>query len=148
MAFFVRRVGDHADAEDLTQEVFIRLANATDGVRRADAYVFQVAANLIRDRARRLRVRQDYGRSVELEDGAGVDPLDPFRVAMDREHLAILGAEIAGLPEKTRRIFTLYRLEDVDKRTIASSFGLSVRAVEIHIQKAMALLVERLGDAL
>ncbi|PZR25208.1 MAG: hypothetical protein DI538_27515, partial [Azospira oryzae] len=47
---------------------------------------------------------------------------------------------IARLPDKTRRIFTLYRIEHIDKQAIAESLGLSRRMVEIHIQKALAEL--------
>lgn len=45
MAFFARRLADHAEAEDLTQEVFLRLAFLPpDRMTHADAYVFQMAA--------------------------------------------------------------------------------------------------------
>ena len=55
MAFFLRRIGNHAEAEDLTQEVFARLmAMGAENLHQADAYVFQMAANLLRDRGRRV----------------------------------------------------------------------------------------------
>ncbi len=142
MAFFVRRVRNHAEAEDLTQEVFARLAQGSSGpVECADAYVFQVAANLIRDRARREKVRSDYRAEKALEDDAGLDPIDPARIVDGRLGLERLAAGIAGLPEKTRRIFVLYRIENIDKATIASSYGLTVRAIEQHIQKAIVALL-------
>jgi len=149
MAFFVRRVRNHAEAEDLTQEVFARLAQGSSGrIESADAYVFQVAANLIRDRARREKVRADYREAKALEDHAALDPLDPARVVDGRMNLERLAAAIAGLPEKTRRIFVLYRIENVDKATIAGSYGLSVRAIEQHIQKAIVALLPIMEDEL
>lgn len=140
MAFFARRVRNDVEAEDLTQEVFIRLARAESKLQSADAYVFQIAANLLRDKVRADRVRYNFASAKSLEDYLGVETLDPYRVAAGREDLAQLLELIDGLPEKTRRIFTLYRIEHIDKRVIAESFGLSVRMIEIHIRNALAVL--------
>jgi len=144
-AFFFRRVGSTAEAEDMTQEVFIRLASAAPS-RSADpdSYVFAIAANLLRDKIRREKVRADYREEKRLEDYVGIDPLDPFRVAAGRERLNLLAGAIAALPERTRRIFTLYRIENIEKAVIAESFGLTRRMVEIHIQRALVALTEQL----
>jgi DNA-directed RNA polymerase specialized sigma24 family protein len=54
MAFFVRRLSDPVQAEDLIQDLFIRMATmrgpATDN---PEGYIFQAAANLLRDQYRR-----------------------------------------------------------------------------------------------
>ena len=141
IAFFARRVPSLAEAEDLTQDVFMRIARGSKGqAPMADAYIFRIAANLLRDKGRRERVRASYREARSIEEYLGVDPLDPHRVAASREDLECVARTIAGLPEKTRRIFTLYRIEHIDKRTIADSFGLSVRMVEIHVQRALMAL--------
>ncbi len=147
-AFFIRRLGNPAEAEDLTQEVFIRLTRGTGGqVGVPDSYIFAIAANLLRDRARREKVRADYREAVRLEDYVGIDPLDPFRIAAGRQDLSILARAVADLPEKTRRIFTLYRIENIAKEDIARSFALSVRMVEIHIQRALVALADYMDRA-
>ena len=144
MAFFLRRLRNHAEAEDMTQDVFVRLAGADPAqMKSADAYIFQTAANLLRDRGRRERVRTDYRARLWGQEGADVDPLDPLRFATDRESLAQLVAGLKDLPEKTRAIFVLYRLENVDKRAIADAYGLAMSSVDRHLAKAMALLVAR-----
>lgn len=141
IAFFARRVQTLSEAEDLTQDVFVRVARGTKTeAPMADAYIFRIAANLLRDKGRRERVRADYREARAFEDFLGIDPLDPHRVVESRENLKLVARTIAALPEKTRRIFTLYRIENVDKRTIAESFGLSVRMVEIHVQRALVTL--------
>ncbi|WP_299006062.1 sigma-70 family RNA polymerase sigma factor [uncultured Caulobacter sp.] len=147
MAFFLRRVQNYAEAEDLTQEVFIRLAEIDPGrMRQADAYVFQTAANLLRDRARRQQVRREYAAGARLVEGAGVNPFDPHRVAAGRESLALLKQGLSELPERTREIFLLFRYEQIDRRTIAESFGISASAVDKHIYRAMAKLIAKTGD--
>lgn len=146
VAYFRRRVASHAEAEDLTQEVFIRLAD-TDvaSVDSPEAFVFRIAANLITDRSRRERVRADYRASVEQIHGFGIDVLDPHRVMAGRELLGALWASIQTLPEPTQQIFVLFRVENIDKQTIADSFGIAVRTVEKHITKAMVILAKRIG---
>ncbi len=62
MAYFLRRVGSRSEAEDLTQETFIRLmsARSLDHVAQADAYVFRIASNLLNDRARDAARQKKY----------------------------------------------------------------------------------------
>lgn len=149
MAFFLRRVRDHAEAEDLTQEVFARLlGGGREAIARSpDAYVFQVAANLLSDRARRAKVRSDYRERMGLFEELGLDPLDPHRVAAGRAELMALAAGLQELPERTRTIFTLYRIEHMRLDTIAEGFGISKSAVKQHVAKAMAFLMARTRDA-
>jgi RNA polymerase sigma-70 factor (ECF subfamily) len=143
MAYFGRRIGNRAEAEDLTQEVFSRLAKRSDvDPSASDSYVFRIAANLLNDRARREIVRRDYRETHPFEGIAVIDSIDPFRIVAGRDELVQLGRLIADLPEKTRRIFTLYRIENIDKAAIADSMGLSTRMVEIHIRRALTLLDE------
>lgn len=147
MAFFLRRLHSPADAEDLAQEVFIRIAAHTDTAMRSnEAYIFQIAANLLRDRVRRNRVRDDYVAGMRSVDGCGVEMLDPYRVVAGREALAQLNAGINELPERTRQIFLLFRYENLDQRAIAESFGISVSAVAKHIYRAMAVLMSKLEE--
>lgn len=144
MAFFLRRLRNHAEAEDMTQDVFVRLAGADAGqMKSADAYIFQIAANLLRDRSRREKVRADYRERLWSQEGAEVDPLDPLRFTADREALTELVAGLKELPEPTRAIFVLYRLENVEKRAIAEAYGLAVSSVDRHLAKAMGHLIAR-----
>lgn len=144
VAFFLRRTGSHAEAEDLTQEVFLRLAGMdTARLQSAEAYIFQMAANLLRDRGRRERVRFDYQADAAAVDGAGIDSLDPLRVTASRETLAGLTAALRELPERTREIFILYRLESASKRDIAEAFGISLSTLDRHLMRAMAHLTRR-----
>ena len=148
MAFFLRRLANHAEAEDLTQEVFTRLmALGADRMREADAYVFQMAANLLRDRGRREKVREAYRFGVLAGEGVGVEPLDPERVLAGRQSLGQIAAALREAPERTRSIFLLYRVEQMKKRDIAETYGISTSAVDKHLMKAMAHLWKRLGNA-
>jgi DNA-directed RNA polymerase specialized sigma24 family protein len=59
VAYFLRRVSDPAEAEDLAHDVLLRLTGIPpEQLKSADAYVFQVATNLLKDRAEGLSRRQ------------------------------------------------------------------------------------------
>ena len=148
MTFFMRRVGTHADAEDLTQAVFERLLRRQDQEHPSpDGYIFTVAANLLRDRARRGGVRSVYSQVVIALEDRGRDPLDPHRQAAGREAIRLLVAGLKTLPARTRDIFILYRLENIDLDDIAESFGISKSAVKKHVTKAMTNLMNATKDA-
>ena len=69
MAFFLRRVRNRSEAEDLVQDVFLRVAsNGGSPLTHAKGYIFQVAANILRDRARHLRVRDGTFVTKHLTD--------------------------------------------------------------------------------
>ena len=144
MAYLIRRLHSHAEAEDMTQEVFVRLASQGPvEMQSPEGYIFQIAANLLRDRSRRDRVRNAYRAEAAQLEGRGVDPLDPLRIAGDREALSLLRIGIADLPERARTIFILNRMENVDRRLLAESYGVSISTIDRELARAMACLTSR-----
>ncbi len=148
MAYFLRRLKNHAEAEDMTQDVFVRLAKVDRAeLQSPSAYIFGVAANLLRDRARKEQVRFDYRGELAADEGLGVDLLDPSRIMSGRESLAALQAGLMELPRLTRVVFVLHRIENVSRREVAGAFRISEAAVDRHLAKAMAYLVARVRGA-
>ncbi|UAL12334.1 sigma-70 family RNA polymerase sigma factor [Caulobacter segnis] len=144
MAFFMRRAASHGDAEDMTQELFAKLARVEDpGMENADAYIFQMAANLLRDRQRRERVRASYRATIAGEP-VDLEPLDPARILQAREDLGEVSRILRELPERTRAIFLLYRLEGMKQAELATLYGMTTSGVQKHILKAMGHLTRRL----
>lgn len=149
LTFFMRRVRDHAEAEDLTQEVMVRLSRQTTVIdpARSDAYVFTIAANLLRDRARRTAVRASYRSSLADDEMAHIEERDPARILQGKESLAVVFAALTELPERTRNIFILFRLENMTQREIAAALGVSLRTVEQHVVRASVYLRHKLIEA-
>ncbi len=148
LAFFVRRVRDPFEAEDLTQDVFASLSRRANAepIENVEGYVFQVAANLLRDRARRARTRP----SIESEGGADpderlVDELSPEREFLGREAYAQFVRALEMLPERPRMIFILNRFEELTGKEIAEALGISKRLVEKDISRVLAHLREHLA---
>ena len=154
MSYFTRRVGDRAEAEDLTQEVFVRLigSGSLDAIEQADAFVFKVASNLLRDRSRKLL--RTSGRAALPLDEAVINELakefvedrGPERVLLGKERLADVLAALDELGERTRNIFILFRLESMKQKDIAAVYGISPSTVEKHVMKAVMHLSLRFGE--
>ena len=142
-AFFRRRIGNGAEAEELAQEVIVRVCDLPEGqMESPDAYVFTIAANLLRDRARRDAVRASYREAILADSERwDIERRDPERILAGRQNLANVAHVLKSLPERTRVIFVLYRLEGMARREIADTFGISVSAVEKHIATAMRAII-------
>lgn len=154
LAYFTRRVQDRSEAEDLTQEVFLRLMRQAQQPRHeaVQAYVFVTAANLLKDRARlRVTHRAQAHRSLDevVETSAVASALvedrDPERVLTGKDTLREFVSALNELSERTRDIFILSRIEHMHQGNIAKLFGISVSAVEKHVMKALNHLGVRLA---
>ena len=152
VAYFMKRVNSRNEAEDLTQEVFMRLVNHPDrhNGQTIEGYVFTIAANLLRDRAKSAATAHHRrAQSLDLLDEKNafsanlVEDRDPERVLVGRQTIRDVLEALAELGERTRDIFILARLENVQHREIAAMYGISVSAVEKAMMKAMAHLGAR-----
>jgi len=151
MSFFLRRVHDRSEAEDLTQETFARSVQRVS-VRddtQVGSYLFTIGANLLRDRARRASSHHSAAHDSISDPQVNSSLLSAEdqgaeRVIIVREALQRALAALNELDEQTRDIFVLFRLEKMKQREIASRYGISVSAVEKRIVKAAAHLAARL----
>jgi RNA polymerase sigma factor (sigma-70 family) len=146
LQFFKRRVRNGADAEDLTQEVFERLARQQDlgVVDRLDGYVFTVATNLLRDRARKQATH--FGSAhVSLHNiPERVEEITPERVLLSTEAMDHFLAALAELPDRARTALLLRRYEGLEFKEIARRLGISVSSAEKHVVRAIDHLSRRL----
>lgn len=146
MAFFVRRIGDRSEAEDLTQEVFERMLRSDASVANPNAFVFQIAANLLADRHRRAQVRDRYRHLVEADEWRDIEWKDPQTIALGHEAMERLVEALKALPDRTRTLFILYKFEQMSQDSIAERYGISASAVKQHVAKAMAFLATQMRD--
>jgi RNA polymerase sigma factor (sigma-70 family) len=151
MNFFVRRVRDRAEAEDLTQQAFMRLMSATQRgeVENVESFLFTIAGNLVRDHHRRsIRRSLDQTVSVDAELIAEltremVEDRSPERVLIGRQTIADVLQALDELGERTRDIFILFRLENMKQRDIAALYGISQSTVEKHVARAALYLATK-----
>jgi RNA polymerase sigma-70 factor (ECF subfamily) len=152
IAYFRRRLGDPAEAEDLTQQVFIRLVDGDLGnVIHIERYIFAIAANLLRDTYRKearqgdqvfLSIDDDLVGSIAHEVR---EERTPERILLGKERLDDVLASLSELGEKTRAIFILFRLENMKQQEIADLLGIGRSTVEKHVIKATLHLARKYG---
>lgn len=150
LRYFSRRIPEAYVAEDLVQQVFERLLRRgdLDKIDNVAGYVFQTARSVITDYMRRRGTRQgDSHESFEETVHGSVD-FSPERVLAKRQRLARVMEVLQTLPERTRVIFVLRRVEGLRYREIADRFGISVSAVEKHMERATAQLAKCLEEEL
>lgn len=139
-AYFHKRAPAHADPDDLVQDVFARLAGRShpEAIRHAEGYLFQTAANVLRDQSRRDSARRTGAHDAFDETLHGGEDFSPERVYEGREVVAALLDALDALPERTRAVFVLQRFDGLRYGDIAASLGISVSSVEKHMMKALA----------
>ncbi|WP_070152045.1 RNA polymerase sigma factor [Sphingobium phenoxybenzoativorans] len=139
--FFGRRV-DRQDTNDLVQESFARMASA---VRRSsavienpEAYLQQIATNILRDRANSA-LQRSLSLHVPIDETEVAAP-DPIAALEARDTLNRLQSALLRLKPKTREVFLAHRVDGQSYRDIADRQGLSMKGVEWHMRKAIAHL--------
>ena len=142
--FLYRRTQNETDALDLAQETFVRVyqhrAKFRSGAK-FSTWMFQIALNLARDRARRQRRRP----TEPLENAPEpAHELTPKHELAEAEKAAVVRAAIAALPEDLRDAVLLSEFEQKSHAEIGEIVGASAKAVETRLYRAK----ERLRAAL
>lgn len=135
LAFYL--LSDKTDAEDATQEVFIKLWNLRaelSGVENMQAYVLRITRNLCLDRIRALNRRsQNDEVSEDLvveKDG------NPYELAEIKDTVSVVKKIILSLPETQRTIITLRDIDELEFEEIAEITGLNENAIKVNLFRA------------
>lgn len=147
-----RMVKNAAAAEDLTQEVFLRVYRARGNYQataKFTTWLFQIAANLA---ANWLRDHRRYRTAATLEEAALSRTTrhslrvstDPEKILLRRERDGRIRQAIARLPERQRAAVVMHKYEELDYAAIAERLGCSVSAVKSLVNRAYISLREDL----
>ncbi len=152
--FFAARTGSASVAEDLAQELYLKLASRDRSevtIENPIALIYRVATNVMLDRARgeaRAGAREAAWRTSAHvtfggEDVAGEPPAD--EAVASRQRLRQLVEAVDDLPPQMQRAFRLHKLDGLSHADTAQRMGISVKSVEKHISAALKALTARLG---
>lgn len=154
-----RMISSREDAEDLTQEVFVRAFRAIKSFRRESnlrTWLYRIATNLCVDRYRRVGLQKQLIVPLEqnqrYDDGEPVtldlpdSTYDPHRVYEHTELHAEIHKALARLPGKLRSAVLLFDLEGMTYEEIAESVGCPVGTVKSRIFNARVQLRGLLGS--
>lgn len=136
--FVYYKCGDSKEAEDIVQESFIRLWKNCNKVpfEKARSFLFTVANNLFLNIVAHKKVVLHYAK----EKTGDVDQESPQFILEEKEYLNKLQTAIANLSEAQRTAFLLNRIDGMKYAQIAETLGISVKAVEKRIHKALVSL--------
>lgn len=152
--YVCRLTNDHPDAEDLTQEVFVRAYQSMHAFRHdaaVDTWLYRIATNLVIDRFRRAR-RTPQTLRVEGADGEAVSEIpttsreaDPQASVQLSELQRQVQRAIHSLPPKLRAVIVLHDMEGLAYEEVAQTVGCPVGTVKSRIFNARALLKRKLS---
>jgi RNA polymerase sigma-70 factor (ECF subfamily) len=139
-----RLLGNTTDAEDITQEAFLRILDGADRYRATAlfrTYLFKVIYNLCRDLARKKRPRS----SDMLDDLMDKRP-SPSESAAADEQIAAIRAALVALPLNQRMAIILRYYQGVGYEELAAVLGSSTKGAERLLARGRATLRTILGE--
>lgn len=147
--FLMRRLHNRQNAQDLAQEVYLRLLRVEDRevIRDPLAFLYRLAMNLVyefRLRRRRDPVLFDSQAAEELaESPLGITAGD-LSEPLCTEHQ--LKRVLAPLPPMLRAVFVLRKRDGMSNREIAAELGISIHTVKKYLCQAVAQCREAVKD--
>lgn len=144
--FIQRRVDRDADAEDVLQEVLLRVHRGLQGVRdedRFDAWIYRVARHAIADHLR-AKMKHPPARTEAPEEAELPFEEEDGQVA--RDLATCVSGFVAMLPSPYREAITLTELEGRTQREAAEMLGISLSGMKSRVQRGRAKLRELLEE--
>jgi RNA polymerase sigma-70 factor (ECF subfamily) len=148
LRYLERMVRDHAAAEDLLQEVFLRVHRARDRYlpeARFSTWLYRIATNLALNELRRPHLRRPH-RSTDDEEAAPLVAETPAAddVADARRMGQAAWRELGRLPEKQRAALCLSAVEGLSYAEVARALDVTEKAVKALVHRARSTLAQRL----
>lgn len=144
--FALSCLGVKADAEDVVQDVFVRVAGAADRYQptaRFRSWLFQISANRIRDIGR----QQMKWRTPDRIPEAAHNGCDQRSLEKRLEASDTLKRLMEMLTPEERMLILLKELEGMDSAAVARIMGLSPEAVRVRLHRIRTALKSRLDDS-
>ena len=153
--YFFRATGNHHDAEDLLSEMALRLVRVMeqyDHRGKFEPWLFRIAANLVRDRIRRIKTNPG-AMSLSVDDGSGTTPADNLPASpqpvdkrlMHAEDQRRLSAAMDKLDDSTRQMIVLRHFGDMSFKEIAEICQCPLGTVLAKVHRGLKTL-RRLMD--
>jgi RNA polymerase sigma-70 factor (ECF subfamily) len=150
-----RMTGNHADAEDVSQEVFVRIIRSIatfDHGAKFSSWIYRITVNASIDYLRRRRLAPSAFKEVRIDDPAQeaartevVSGRNPAREAESRLLGAKIECALRSVSERERAAFILRHYHELDLKDIAETMDVSMGAVKSYLFRAVRKLKKELG---
>lgn len=151
--FFVSRTRDPHEAEDVVQEIYVRLSSRDQGpIADPLGYLHRIGLNLVvdrvRERQRRQRREQDWGDVTTSRLGEDLVDESPSQIErlLARERHEQFARALASMPPGAARVFRMHRIEGQSHSQVAERLGISRKGVEKHMTTALRHLAKELSE--
>ena len=143
--FLYYKCGDIEVAEDLVQEVFIKVWEKREGIEMTTikSLLYTMCNNLLMNYFNHQKVVQRHQSEAPPADRHTSTP--QFEME-EKEFEQQLNSSISDLPDGCREVFLMNRIDKLKYAEIAERLELSVKAVEKRMSKAISILKEKLGQ--
>jgi RNA polymerase sigma-70 factor (ECF subfamily) len=148
-------VGDRADAEDLTQETFLKAYRGLPSLRDEDrltAWLYRIATHVCYDHLRRFQRARQRGFETSPAESTEAEPVDEDTPRLDlvmeqHEMSACVRDYLDGLVDGYRAVILLHDVQGLTTREIAGFLGCSPGAVKVRLHRARLKLKAALAEA-
>lgn len=148
--FFTVRTSSSAEAEDIVQEIFMKIAGLDSAaIENHAAFLYKLGTNVMLDRVRskrRSEARDSAYFDMEVGDGSRIDPSAPAPSPEDawqsKRRLEEVLRVLDNFPPQRRRVFTMHKIDGQSYSEVAQALGISKSAVEKHMMAALKQLAE------
>lgn len=155
--YAISETGDPDEAQDITQDTFVRAWTSLNGFRGDSSllhWLFRITRNLVIDRARARKRRPtlslDAPRNRESDETVGdrvaAKTKTPEQTAETNEELTRFRTALAGLPEAQRSVFILREWENLPYDKIAERLGLNEGTVKSRLARAREALLDGMQE--
>ena len=158
LRFFIRMFNDEAEAEDLCQEVFIKInrgLHAFRGDSSLSTWIYKIASNVANDRFRSASFQKGKKKVISKEKAEGLpedrnvwtgeqEPLADQRMVKEEMNQCILNY-VHDLDKDYRTVLILSEYEGLKNKEIAEVLGVSLDTVKIRLHRGRAKLKKRMS---
>jgi RNA polymerase sigma-70 factor, ECF subfamily len=145
--FFLRQCGNRALAEELYQELWMRVINnrqTYEHKARFSTWLYHIAHNLLRDHFRKFEPDNDEEALEDVEAPTSADPLEHYS---SQEKISRFLTMLQALPDEQRQVFLLKEEGGLSLEEITQVTGASFEAVKSRLRYAVKKLRQVLEDA-
>jgi RNA polymerase sigma-70 factor (ECF subfamily) len=155
LGFSIQFLYDKDEAKNVSQEAFLKLWINKDKIQTETGiqpflftYAKSICLNLLRHNKVKDRFKNDLLNQKERQLDTQILNSMHFDSLELTELEVLINKVIADLPEKTKQVYLKKRFENKKNEEIAAEMGVSQKAVEAHMTKALKILKEQLSDYL
>lgn len=139
--FIIMRVSNADDADDILQEVFIRIYKRIDTLKNEEkltSWIFQITRNVIIDFYRSKKENREFDEEIFLDDVEEEEPITKLSIGLNEF--------IEHLPGNYKQAIKLTEIEGMKQRELAEKLGISITGAKSRVQRGRAQLKAMLLD--